>query len=156
MSVNNKIKNALIDELLENISSDNIGKISVGAIINKMRNILFLKRRYDDFLGGFLDLPGGGVEKDEHIIDALIREVKEETGLDVLSINDYFGHFDYISGEDNKTRQFNFSVSVFDGSVQCNPEEHIDFFWLPEEKLQYFDISENTKNIAFNFYRSLT
>ena len=32
----------------------------------------------------FYVLPGGGVEGNEHLTDALIREVKEETGYDVI------------------------------------------------------------------------
>lgn len=34
-------------------------------------------------LGGFYDLPGGTVEQDEHWRDAVIREVKEETGIEI-------------------------------------------------------------------------
>ena len=34
--------------------------------------------------GGFYVFPGGGVEPNERLIDALIRETKEETGYDVI------------------------------------------------------------------------
>ena len=33
---------------------------------------------------GYYKFPGGGLEKDESLIDALIREVREESGLDVI------------------------------------------------------------------------
>ncbi|WP_406269627.1 NUDIX hydrolase [Nocardia sp. NBC_00881] len=42
----------------------------------------------------------------------LIREVQEETGLDVTSITNYLGEFDYQSGSGKKCRQFNFTVDV--------------------------------------------
>lgn len=48
-----------------------------GIIQNNENKILILKNRQK----GFWDLPGGRVQKDESIIDALLREVDEETGL---------------------------------------------------------------------------
>jgi 8-oxo-dGTP diphosphatase len=38
--------------------------------------------------------------------------VKEETNLEVASIREYLGHFDYPSGDGTKSRQFNFAVDV--------------------------------------------
>jgi 8-oxo-dGTP diphosphatase len=43
---------------------------------------------------------------------ALIREVKEETGLTVTGIPDQLGSFDYWSGTGKRSRQFNFVVDV--------------------------------------------
>lgn len=36
---------------------------------------------------GGITFPGGHVEKDESFVDSVIREVKEETGLDIQSPN---------------------------------------------------------------------
>ena len=58
-------------------------RIAVGAIVIQEEEILLV--RYDDRHGSsFLVGPGGGVHSDgESITQALIREVKEETGLEV-------------------------------------------------------------------------
>jgi 8-oxo-dGTP pyrophosphatase MutT (NUDIX family) len=58
-------------------------RISTGAIILQEGKILLV--RYADALRGrsYLVGPGGRVENDESIIQAVVREVKEETGLDV-------------------------------------------------------------------------
>lgn len=57
-------------------------RIAAGAIIIQENKILLV--RYNDLHGqSFLVGPGGSVEDDESIIQAVVREVKEETGLEV-------------------------------------------------------------------------
>ena len=57
-------------------------RISVGALVVKDNKILMVNHqrqgRYD-----FWVAPGGGIKGTEHMQDAVIREVKEETGFDV-------------------------------------------------------------------------
>lgn len=48
-----------------------------GLIQNRENKILILKNRQKDFW----DLPGGRVQEGENILDALLREIDEETGL---------------------------------------------------------------------------
>ncbi|MEH7633404.1 NUDIX domain-containing protein [Bacillus pumilus] len=49
----------------------------VSAIMNdEAENILMVKN-----VKGYWELPGGAVEKGEHLHQAVIREVKEETGM---------------------------------------------------------------------------
>jgi nucleoside triphosphatase len=56
----------------------------VGAVIKTSDNRILLGKQVK---GGVWDdcwhIPGGGVEKDESLEDALVREVKEETLLDI-------------------------------------------------------------------------
>jgi 8-oxo-dGTP diphosphatase len=47
---------------------------------NDVGEILLVKRNRDPFKG-FWCLPGGHVEKNEKVVDAIVRELKEETGL---------------------------------------------------------------------------
>ena len=53
------------------------------CMITKGDEILVIDRQKKDWPG--ITFPGGHVENDESIVDSVIREVKEETGLDIQS-----------------------------------------------------------------------
>jgi mutator protein MutT len=56
--------------------------VVVDAIaINSKNQILLVKRAEHVFRGGKWGLPGGYLDRDERIKDAVVREVKEETNL---------------------------------------------------------------------------
>ncbi len=52
-------------------------------IENEKGQILFFKRKDNGNLG----IPAGGLEEDEPIEECIIREVKEETGLEILNMS---------------------------------------------------------------------
>ena len=54
-----------------------------GVIFNDQNEILFIFRQ------GKWDLPKGKIDLDESSIDAAIREVKEETGIQQVSIEEF-------------------------------------------------------------------
>lgn len=84
----------------------------VGAVVQHDSKVLLLRRAENDFMGGIWELPSGKVNPGESLDTALSREVKEETNLEVASIQEYLGHFDYPSSSGAKSRQFNFAVDV--------------------------------------------
>ncbi|AUY54264.1 NUDIX domain-containing protein [Streptomyces sp. CB01881] len=103
-------------------------------ITDEQEQVLLLKRRADDFLGGLWELPGGGVEHGEQLEDALCREVTEETGLTITGVTGYLGTFDYESDNGMKTRQFTFAVTV----EQTKPivlTEHDESAWTDRRTL---------------------
>lgn len=107
---------------------DGIQQLVVGAVVGHDGQVLLLQRPGDDFMGGILELPSGKVEANETLDAALVREVKEETGLDVSALRVYLGSFDYLSGSGRKSRQFNFAVDV----TTCGPielREHDAYHW---------------------------
>lgn len=87
-------------------------RIAGGIISNENNEILFLKRKSDDFMGGILELPSGNVEEKETIDQGLVREVKEETGLEINKIGIFINAFDYLSRSGKKSRQYNFEAIV--------------------------------------------
>lgn len=62
-------------------------RVGVAVVVRDSRGWILLERRSDCGLWG---LPGGGIEPGESVLEAAIREVKEETGL-VVKINGLIG-----------------------------------------------------------------
>jgi 8-oxo-dGTP diphosphatase len=137
--------NELLEQLKNKAQEDDIQKIVAGAVIILDNKILLLERANGEFKEGLIELPSGGVNDNETIIQGLIREVKEETGLKVISVTDYLGYFDYLSKSGRKTRQFNFKVITEPGEIKINPIEHSRF--LISNDFNGLNISEEVKKI---------
>lgn len=58
--------------------------VAVAVIVNSKNEVLIAFRHKDQHQGGLWEFPGGKVEPQEHIFDALSREIKEELGLQVM------------------------------------------------------------------------
>lgn len=106
------VDSALLTQLTTEAAAAGIQQFVVGAVVQSQEEVLLLHRPEGDFMGGLWELPSGKVEPGEAFDAALIREVKEETGLDVSSIERYLGSFNYTSGSGKASRQFNFAVDV--------------------------------------------
>ncbi|MEV6717257.1 NUDIX domain-containing protein [Lentzea sp. NPDC051208] len=147
------IDSALLDRLVTEAEADEVAQLVVGAVVESEGKVLLLKRPADDFMGGIFELPSGKVELGEDLKTALVREVEEETGLQVAEATAYLGSFDYLSGSGKKSRQFNFVVTV----TVTAPEpvvlqEHDEFQWAPiEEELPVTDAVKQ----VFEAYREL-
>ena len=137
-------------KLLDQAKKDLIEKIVVGAILVKEEKILLLERPKDDFMGGIFELPSGNLEKGEHLSEGLIREIKEETGLDIKTIIRYINSFDYLSGSGKKVRQFNFLVEL-ENYEPVILTEHDSFVWVKPENANKFNITEKVKEVINTF-----
>jgi mutator protein MutT len=96
-----------------------------GLVINPDGKILVVSRKdnHQDF-----GLPGGKIEEGEHNIQALFRELKEETGLSPMSF--MLLH----EGEDDQGyRVYTYLIHTYSGSIGSNEEGIIK--WTTWEKL---------------------
>jgi len=62
------------------------------AVCFDERGRILLGRRAVDPRAGLWDLPGGFLHEDEHPLDALRREIREETGLEIEPL-EFLGHW---------------------------------------------------------------
>jgi len=103
-------------------------------LFNTKKQLLVLKTHYRKYW----TLPGGVVERDESIMTALLREVKEETGL-IIS-NPKLAALDYcapkiIKGTQNsESVQVLFNGGIINQSVKIDGKEIIDFEFCDIEK----------------------
>ncbi|MBQ4832606.1 8-oxo-dGTP diphosphatase MutT [Pseudoalteromonas sp. MMG010] len=64
--------------------SKKVVRVAVG-VIKKDNQIFICKRNENQHQGGLWEFPGGKVESDETLFEALYRELKEEIGLSINS-----------------------------------------------------------------------
>jgi 8-oxo-dGTP diphosphatase len=62
-----------------------ITRVAVAVIVNKSQQVCISLRHQDVHQGGLWEFPGGKIEQDESIEQALVREIKEELNLDILA-----------------------------------------------------------------------
>ena len=124
------------DILIDEGKKDGIIKNVVGGIIiNQNNEFLLMTRKTDDFYGGIDELPSGNMETNETIYEALVREIKEETNLDVEKIENYINSFDYESRSGKKSREYNFSVKVRNTN-NIKLSEHEYYKWQSIEQVR--------------------
>lgn len=146
------IDEKFVKALTSQAIKDGIFRYVVAAVIaNERLEVLLLKRPADDFLGGIYELPSGKVKENESLLEALHREVKEETGLNIVSVERYLGHFDYLSKSKKLTRQFNFHVEV-DNSSKIVLSEHSSYVWVAYGDLNKYCITDEVKKILKKFW----
>ncbi|KGY08650.1 8-oxo-dGTP diphosphatase MutT [Vibrio sinaloensis] len=88
--------------------------IVAGIIFNQDKSQVFITKRPDDkHKGGFWEFPGGKVEPEESVEQALVRELEEEIGI-VTTQQQPFEHLEFDYPE--KSLKFDFiAVTQFDG-----------------------------------------
>lgn len=131
---------------------------SKGIIISPNNKILIVRIQTGCHAEGIWDLPGGGVEDNESLVDCLKREIKEETNLDLEpnSIKKLSFTQNFDIPEDGVHAKWNyFKAKCTNLNVVLNPAkwlqgkpEHSEYMWLDSiSELEKLDICDQHKKV---------
>ena len=98
---------------------------SIVFVVNKKDEVLILKRSKSGSFPGAWALPGGKAEPGESPKETAIREVREETKIELNSDSILFLH-KMINGE----KEFYFFCSKVGDPKPVIDEEHQDWLWI--------------------------
>ena len=99
-------------------------------------NILVQDRKKPDWPG--IAFPGGHVEPGEAFVDSVIREVKEETGLDIE--NPILCGIKQFQTDDNcRYVVLFFKTNRFSGELKSSDEGEV--FWIPRNDFSRYSLS---------------
>ena len=116
-----------------------------GIIKNDSGEILIVKRHPKSKTDPEMwELPGGKVERGEFFADALVREIKEETNLDV-EIGDFCEAVQNDYSHKRTVQLMMYLINV-EGEVKIS-DEHTEFMWASIEKMKTLEISTSLKKL---------
>ena len=121
--------------------------VGVGALIVHERKLLLVKRGVDPAKGKW-SIPGGAVELGERMRDAVIREVKEECGLDVeIALDRPVDAIDNITMSKDGRFKYHYVLLQFlvrlKGGVLRPASDVLDATWVPFEKVKTYDLTKS-------------
>lgn len=119
--------------------------VGVGALILDDGKLLLIRRGAQPGQGKW-SIPGGLVELGENVQDAMIRETKEEVGLDVEAVK-LMDVFDSVTLDDQGRIQYhfvvvNFLARIVGGTVRT-ASDILEAKWVPVEEVERFTLTDS-------------
>lgn len=108
-------------------------RVAVAVITDEEQRILITRRPLHASHGGMWEFPGGKLENEELATCALIREIKEEVGIEVIGY-EYLGEIRHTYG-DQPISLLIYHVHDYQGEATCC-EEQMDLRWVDLENLK--------------------
>ena len=110
---------------------------ATAAFILNSKGELLVARRGKEPAKGTLDLPGGFVDNDESGEQGIIREIKEETGLNIPEVEYLFSipNIYRYSGMDIHTLDMFYLCHVDDNATVLAADDAAELSWVPLQEV---------------------
>lgn len=122
-------------------------------LINPEKKFLLIQRApKDDSLPGFWELPSGGIDEGENMETSVIREVKEESGIDIsnenLKLVDSESYsFTKENGDIKNVTETTYLVSLDNTPEVILSDEHVNYQWVSLLELE--DVFEDKEDLIY-------
>ena len=107
-------------------------------IINANKEILILKRQNSEVYNDLWDVPGGKLEEGNTLLEALTREIREETGLKLEKIIAILSTSKFQGQAADKPIIFRNIYLVKAGGDVVISNEHREYRWVKAESLHEY------------------
>ena len=136
---------------------DYLPRVAVGAVLFDNDRVLLVKRSNDPAKGMWA-VPGGKIQPGETMQQALVREIKEETGLDI-EVGDIVFVFDVIKRNEKNEITFHYVIIDFrcdliSGELKAGDDAQ-EARWISRKELNQLIVNEKTLAMLkekFNFF----
>lgn len=129
--------------------------VGVGALIFHRNRILMAQRGKEPLIGWW-SLPGGALEIGEVLADAVRREVREETGLEVQPLR-VFEIFERIMPDASGATEYHYVLIDYvcrvTGGTLCAGDDVAQVQWMRENELAGLQITEGTLAVIQRAFR---
>lgn len=122
--------------------------VAVGTIIVRNNKVLILQRHKNErTYPEMWELPSGKKELLELVESAVIREVKEEAGLDITvdGVSSVFNYQIEKESEIYDVTQINFLAKIAGNEDVMLSQEHQAFAWIGKDDIEKYSLSRETR-----------
>lgn len=114
-------------------------KVAVAIIFDQEQRVLITRRPVHAAHGGMWEFPGGKLEANELPEQALVREIKEEVGIDILDYR-FFTEVTH-SYDAQVVHLLVFIITCYEGKPRCR-ESQLALRWVSVDDLDNYQFPE--------------
>lgn len=128
----------------------------VACIIDEEQRILLTRRNIPPFFGQWV-MPGGKIDHGESIESALVREVKEEVGLQVKidKLVDIYEHLAIGQKKDHYIILY-YRAKALNFELKLNHDELSEAIWFSHHQLPMLDVPPGCRQVLSHLFPELT